>query len=469
MSSVHKQQSDAHSGSATPRGDALVRYVAGTPQRAFPPEVIESAKKAFLDFMGVSVGAFYEAPAVAVRKTVKTWGTQGKARIFLDETASPGVAAMVNGTMAHCMDYDDAHPGGAGHCSAMLCPAAMALAQQLGSSELDMLKAYVAGYEIATRLGGGLVEGVGRTVARRGFHPTPFFGAVGTAATAAVLMKLDERQIASALGAAATMASGLVASFGSDAKPFHTGQAAMNGIHAAQLAANGFQAATGLFELNDGLLDALVQDKGIRDIPPLDFDARWEMLRNAYKPYACCRATHASVQAARSLAPKVGSRAVKRVLVKVYKNALFVAGKMRPQTPLESKFSVPFTLAMGLRNYALAAPDFNDDTLKDQAVTRIVPVVECEVVDAFPHGESHLDVWMEDGEHLHAETKILIGHPDNPMTWDDMQAKFMALVRPVVGADRGADLYALMRGLDAPGALARVSAILGGQPLPQKA
>ena len=240
------------------------------------------------------------------------------------------------------------------------------------------------------------------------------------------------------------------------------------GIHAAQLASNGFKSATGLFELQGGLLDALVQDNGIRDIPPMDFDARWEVTLNAFKPYACCRATHASVQAARSLAKKIGKRKVARARVKLYKNALFVAGKMNPRTPLECKFSVPFTIAMGLRDYALAAPDFSYETLKDEAVTQIVPLIECEVVADQLQGESHLDVWLDDGGHLHADTEIVIGHPDNPMSWDDMHAKFIALVKPVIGLETGESLYTLVRNMDAPGSLARIFQILAGTPLPAR-
>jgi 2-methylcitrate dehydratase PrpD len=469
MAQAKSKEATNQSVASTPRGDAIARYVHGTATRQYPPEVIEAAKKNFVDFLGVAVGSYYEAPAMAVRKTALSWGATGKAQIFLDQQTTPALAGLVNGTMAHCMDYDDGHPGGAGHSSAPLCAATLALSGHLGLNERDTLAGYITGFEVMTRLGGGFVEGVGRNTARRGFHPTAIYGTSGVAAAAGALMKLSEQQAAYAMGVAATTAGGLVASFGSHSKPFHAGQAAMDGIHAAQLASNGFQSATHLFELEKGLLDAIIQDKQVKDIPPMEFDGKWEILGNAFKPYACCRATHASVQAARTLAAKIGDRKVKRVHAKLYKNALFVAGKMNPKSPLECKFSVPFTISMGLRNYALAAPDFSYDTLKDEAVTQIVPLVECEVVENQLQGEAHLDVWLEDGEHLHADTAIVIGHPDNPMSWDDMHAKFMALVKPVIGAEKGEQLYTIARNLDQPGSMAKLFAILGGKPLPPKA
>ena len=468
MEAATRKEAAGQSTSMTPRGDRIAQYVAATQQRKFPQEIIEAAKKTLVDFMGVAVGAYYEAPAVAVRKTALSWGAQGKAQMFLDRQTTPALAALVNATMAHCMDYDDGHLGGAGHSSAPLWGATLALAGHLDLNERDTLAGYITGFEVMARLGGGLVEGVGRNTARRGFHPTAIFGRAGVAAAASALMGLNEEQAAYAMGVAATTAGGLVASFGTHSKPFHGGIAALDGIMAAQLAANGFQSATHLFELEKGLLDAIIQDKQVKDIPPIDFDAKWEILFNAFKPYACCRATHASVQAARTLAGRIGKRKVKRVHVKLYKNALFVAGKMNPRTPLECKFSVPFCISMGLRNYAAAAPDFSEATLRDESVTQIVPLVECEVVDDQAQGESHLDVWMEDGEHLHADTEIVIGHPDNPMSWDDMHAKYSALVNPVIGAQKCEQLYALLRRFDTPGTLREVLTLLSESPLPPR-
>ena len=150
------------------------------------------------------------------------------------------------------------------------------------------------------------------------------------------------------MGVAATTAGGLLGSFGTHSKPFHAGKAGMDGILAAQLAASGFQAANTLYERDKGLLDALIQDRNV-EVPALDFGVQWEILGNGFKPFACCRATQASTQAARTLAERVGQRKIKRVHAKVHPNALVTAGKRDPRTPLEGKFSVPFCISLGLR------------------------------------------------------------------------------------------------------------------------
>lgn len=441
------------------RGQRIATYVAGAIERELPAPVIDAAKQALVDFVGVAIGAVDDAPVQPVRRVVESWGAQGNAQIFLGARTTPALAAFVNGTMAHAMDFDDTHPLGAGHISGPCWSAALALATHHGRSERETLAAFITGFEVMARLGTGGPAGVGRNLHRRGFHPTSVLGRAGAAAVASVLLKLDTQRVEYALGVAATTAAGLVGSFGTHAKPFHAGKAAMDGIMAAELAAEGFVAATHLFELEKGLLDSFIQNREV-DVPPLDFDERWEILRNGYKPFASCRATHASSEAAHRLAPLVTGKKVKRIRARVHPNALITAAKSDPRTPLEGKFSVPFCIAMSLRGSRLKASDFNPSRFSDRDVMDIVPTVELEGVDGQPQHEAHLDVWLESGEHLSADTALFLGHPDNPMTWEDTRAKFEGLVEPVLGASATATLYERLRGFDRPGALREVVSLL---------
>jgi 2-methylcitrate dehydratase PrpD len=441
------------------RGRAIAQYAAGALQRRFPPEVTKAAVIALVDYIGVAVGAVDEAPVRPVRDVAQEWDAHGRARIFLGPTTTPGLAALVNGTMAHAMDYDDAHQMGAGHISCPCWSAAIAVANQLGSTEQETLAAFITGFEVMARLGGGSVTGVGRNLHRRGLHPTSVMGRIGAAVVASVLMRLDERQIEYALGVAATTAGGLVGSFGTHSKPFHGGKAAMDGILAAQLAAHGFESATHLLELEKGLLDVIIQDRGV-DVPPLDFDARWEILRNGFKPYASCRGTHASIQAARKLAPRLVGKNVARVHAKVHPNAMVAAGKLNPRTPLECKFSVPFCIALGLRGYRVVATDFTAAVFADKAVTELMPRIEIEIVQDQPQYEAHIDVDLDGGERLHEDTSIVLGHADNPMSEEDFRGKFEGLVVPVLGAPKTAQLYTLLNDFGRAGNFATVMSLL---------
>jgi 2-methylcitrate dehydratase PrpD len=448
-------------GGAATRGDQLKRYIAGTRNRTLPPQIVEAAKQALLDYTGCAVGAASQNVANATRKTAEAWGGTGKAQIFLGGTTAPALAALVNGAMAHAMDYDDTHPGGAGHPSGPCWSTALALAQHHGYAETDAISGFVTGFEVMARLGGGGPPGVGRSLQRRGLHPTSVFGRTGAAASACAMMGHDEQKTAYALGIAATTAGGLVGSFGTDSKPFHAGKAAMDGILAAQLAGNGFVSATQLYELEKGLLDVFIQNREV-EVPPLDFDARWELLNNGFKPFAACRATQPSTQAARTLADKVAGKKIAKVKARVHPNALVTAGKRNPQTPLEGKFSVPFCISLGLRGYRAVYTDFTDATMQDRAVMDLVPLVELEAVDGQAPHSAFLDVQMEDGEVLHAKTDIVLGHPDNPMDWDALLDKFQGLTEPVLGAGKTQALYECIRSFETPGSLEKFATLVRG-------
>jgi 2-methylcitrate dehydratase PrpD len=293
---------------------------------------------------------------------------------------------------------------------------------------------------------------------KKGFHPTAVFGRVGAAGAACAMLGHDEKQIAHAMGIAATTAGGLLGSFGTHCKPFHAGKAAMDGILAAQLAAEGFEGATDLFELEHGLLAAFIQD-GQAEVPPLDFGQTWDLLRNGFKYFACCRATHSSTQAACTLADQVAGKKITRIVAHVHANALVTAAKRNPRTPFECKFSVPFCVALGLRGYKALMTDFTDATLQDAAVMALLPLVEMVAVDGQDSQTAHLDVYLEDGGHLQADTAITKGHPDNPMSWNDLFTKYRAMVEPHMGAQKAAELYEHLANFERPGSLEK-SAIL---------
>lgn len=450
------------------RSRQIADYATSALTREFPAEALAAAKLALIDVMGCAIGAWDEDCVRPVRRVVEGWSARGNAQIFLGGRTAPAFAALVNGTMAHAMDYDDSHQMGAGHISCVCGITALALAGHAAalaptgvsaSSEKDTLAAYITGFEVMARLAGGGPPGVGRSLHRRGLHPTSVFGRVGAAVVASVLMRLTPQQTEYAIGAAATTAGGLVGSFGTHSKPFHGGKAAMDGILAAELAKEGFQSATKLLELEKGLLDAFIQDRKV-EVPPMDF-SYWELKRNGFKPYASCRATHAAIQTSRKLAPLVAGRKITRVHARVHPNVVVVANQLKPQTPLEHKFSVRYCMAMGLTGYRLVASDFTDKLMQDAALKEIAAVTEVEVVPDQPQYEAHLDVYVEgDTKPLHADTNIVLGHADNPMSEEEVWGKFDGLVTPVLGAVKAKTLYGLLQKFETPGNLSRIIALV---------
>ena len=455
---MEERDGEDNHAAPNPRGRLLAQFVADAPSMAVPDRILERAKLALVDHVAVAVGALGEPAARGARALAENWKAPGRARLFLGPTTNPALAAFVNATAAHCLDFDDTHAAGAGHISAPVWATALAVAAERGLDEMAAVRGFLAGYEIMARLGHGGTRGIGKALQERGLHPTALNGVVGSAAAASALSGHDHATAAMALGLAASSAGGLVVSFGTDAKPYHAGRAAWNGILAADLAGRGLTASPAAFETGSGMVQAFIQD-GQVEIPPLSFE-HWELDQNGYKPYACCRAAHASILAAQTLHGQIGDRMIRRVRAQVHWSAQFTAGHTDPRTALEAKFSVAYCIAAALRGHALTLADFEAPVLWDPSLRRLMGVVEIEPVRDQPQAEAHLEVWCSDGLHLQHRTARFLGHPDNPMTPEQFEAKFLSLVVPALGTRAADRLFTALMHFERPGALQAVMELL---------
>lgn len=438
-----------HSNSAR-----LAAYIAGTRHRGFAPEILEESRKCLMDWTGVCLAGRDAQQARAVSAMVREWRTPGNALMFTGGTTTAALAALVNGTLSHCLDYDDTHIPTAVHVSGPVWATVLALGAQRECSEVIMLKAFVTGFQVAARLGD---DGVGVRLNNSGWHATATLGMLGAAAAACVVMDLDEQQIAHALGLAATQVGGLTASFGTMAKPFHPGKAAMDAIIAVQLAANGMQAAKHLFDGALGVVPTLLQDRAMDyRIPSLD--EGWEITRNSFKPYAACQLAHAAIDGAREAREHVDGRQIEKITAYVHPLAVKIAGVADPETPTEGKFSIGFCIALGLQGYAMTTQDFTPEQLADPRIRDITKRVRLIVEDGIERTATRLEFEMVDGECFTQNVEHAFGSMGNPMTGKDLDEKFMTIAGAVLGK-RAGELLEVMHGFDRPGSLSRLSAL----------
>jgi 2-methylcitrate dehydratase PrpD len=419
----------------------IARFIASLRERELPPDVLDTARHCLADWLGVALGATQEPAARVVQQTSAEWNSSGRATVLLGGSTAAPMAALCNGTLAHCLDFDDTYVKGITHVSAPVWAATAALGEELGASEHDMLIAFVAGFETAARAGYGL----GELVTARGWHGTGVFGRIGAAAAAAALLRLDEERCMHALGAAATQASGLTASFGTMAKPFHAGKAAMDGVIAAQLAAKGFRAAEGLLESNAGLDRALIQD-GSGSIRAADFSS-WEILQNSFKPYAACHLTHPIVDAAKEIRARRPD-AAQATLIRAQVGALAkqVTGDKSgtPATGLEGKFDLKYCVALALHGRTLSAVDFREPLRREPEVEATASRVEVEADSGYGFASARLQLGWKPGDTVAAEVPVAKGHPGNPISWSDMHDKFTGLIDERM-RERAEGLFARLR------------------------
>src|SRR5262245_44829905 len=285
----------------TPVMDALVDFVLGLETASLPPAVIEAANRSITDWFGTAVRGAAEPLAAALASVIAASGGSPQATVLGRGLRTSALhASLANGAQSHALDFDDTHLPSIVHGAAPVAPVVLAIGEWRHLSGADALGAFIAGFEVETRLGRVL----GRALADRGWHVTGVLGHFGAAAAAGRLLGLRPAQLAHAFGIAGTQAAGLEQSFGTMAKPLHPGKAAMNGLLAALLAREGFTGATAMLDGPTGLGATFL---GIADLAEAasDLGKRFEILSNSTKFYAACHLTHATIDAGRAIRARV--------------------------------------------------------------------------------------------------------------------------------------------------------------------
>ena len=416
-----------------------------------PTEVAEHAKHHALDVLGCGLAAHAEGVAGEGRTTMAELGGEPQATVIgLDARLPAANAAFANAMLCHGLDFDDTHSDSVSHVSVVVTPAVLAAGEALGADGRDVLTAIVAGNEITCRVGmaapGAFHE--------RGFHPTAICGIFGGVAAVSRLSGADPRTTASALGIAGSFASGLFAYLedGTPTKPMHPAWAA-HGVHvASRLATHGAIGPHSVLEGKFGLYHAFLgAEQGAIDITGqlADLGERWVTPRIAYKPFPVCHFMHGSLGAAgeaaagRSFAPEEIEEVVVQVPAAGVSLVLEPAPqKIAPRSEYEGKFSLQYSVASMLVRGHCSVADFTDEAIADPAVLAVAAKVRYETREyatypqAFPGATL---VRLADGTQLEADYPYQKGGPENPLSNDEVRAKFrenagLALAAPAVEA-----------------------------------
>lgn len=399
--------------------------------RPLGEQLEDAARRAFVDWLGVTVGGSRGAAASALIDGLGTEG--GASRIVGRGMAPASVAALVNGTSAHTLELDDIYAPGLFHPGAPIVSAALAAADQFDVPAGVLWRAIVTGYEIGCRVAADL--GPAHYVH---WHTTGTAGAVGAAAAAAEVRQADPARFAHALSLAATMAGGLQQTFRSDAmgKPLHAGAAAQAGVVAAAAAMGGVTGAADVLEGSAGLAAATGSMTS------------WSHSRAALarpfaveavtvKPYACCGHAFAAIDAALELrSDGVLGQDIGRLEVATYSTALTVAGIARPDTDAERRFSIPYLVAAALvtGRAGVTVEDPAHQPEIRRLAGRVQLMVDPVFDERFPSRRgARVTAVTQDGTRRAAEVPDRSGSPENPLTTPQIERKFLAACAPVIG------------------------------------
>lgn len=422
---VHRARTDLAAA------EVVAEWMAGTTPEGLPVAAIETARNLFMDVAGLCIAARRE-PYIAATLAASDRGglctALGHAGTF-----DAFSAALVNGTAAHGEDYDDTFEGGPVHSGAVIIPAMLAACEreQLGGERL--LVGIVTGVEFLCRL--SLVAPM--AAHKAGFHPTAVFGALAAAGAVAAALRLSPATIASAIGVAGSMASGIIEYLaeGTWTKRMHAGWAAQSGVRAALLARGGFQGPRTVLDGTHGFYRAFAPSRPADFGPLLDsLGSRWVMQTIAFKPYACGTMTQPFIDCAVALAESgVPATDITEIVCDVGEGTVHrlwepLATKHRPPTSYAAKFSTPFCMAVGFLDRKAGFAQFTEPRVHDRAVLDLASKIRYRINpdDEYPRNFSgHLRATLRDGSHREFRQPYMRGGAHAPLPAAALEAKFM--------------------------------------------
>jgi 2-methylcitrate dehydratase len=424
-------------------GRRMAKWVNDLKYEDLPDKTVHEVKRRVIDSIGASVGAFWSRPAKVARAkamaandpppAATVWGTK--------HHTPPDLAAFANGTMVRYLDYNDTYLNlESAHPSANI-PVAVAIAQTAGKSGKDVILATVIGYEIQCRL-------CDVASLRAGGWDNVTFGALSTALVAGKLWDLTEDQLEHALGLAGVCnittrktRTGQL----SDWKACAFANAARNGVFSADLTRRGMTGPPEIFEGPMGLMNQL----NIRGTTNLvlggdgDFMINKTYLKFWPAQYHCQSAIAAMLE----LRPHTEDKEIKDILIKSFEAAVSIIGsepeKLRPTTRETADHSMFYCCAAALLDGDVSITTFNKDRLTDPKLLELVDktriVYDAEINKGYPKGiPNDITITCTDGTRFNKRVDFPRGHVENPMTDDELIAKFRGLAHGLI-TDKSAE------------------------------
>jgi 2-methylcitrate dehydratase PrpD len=417
----------------------LARHVLATPFEALDPTVIQSAQRSIADAVAVTLATGrFGGECNAYVELARDSGRGACTVIGRGFSASPVMAAFANGAMAHVLDFEDTHDETMMHPHAAVIPAALAAAELRGGvSGKDLLAAIVLGADISCRIARGVVA----DPSAGHWYLLPMIAAYGAAAAAGRVLGLGQEQLIDAFSLAASQATysaQLRRSPESHLRGVRDAYAAGAGVTGVLLAGKGargyeqpLEGASGFFQMHgqQGWSEERVLDR-------LGADYLGALV--SFKPWPCCRGTHAHIAAAMHLMRTDGISAadvksVHAVIAPIWQMLCEPpAQKREPRTEIDAKFSLPFTVGLALVRGAVRLEDFGEPAVSDPAILAIAAKLTWEVNPAWTFRDATagtLVIETHDGRNLRHQVTTPPGHPENPLKAEETREKLLACAK----------------------------------------
>ena len=430
-------------------------------------DILQDARRRATDIIGIALAGSGMEPARIVGRVIESWGGKEQAGVVGREQRFPTAsAALLNGTLAHALDFDDTHLPSVLHPSAAVIPASLAAGEAVRASGSQVLAAVAAGDELVVRVGmAGYDPELGNSIFfEKGLHATSIAGTLGAALAAAMVYGLNEEQIGHAVAISASMGAGLIEAnrTGGTVKRVHCGWAAHAGVVAAELARQDLTGPPTVFEGRFGFLRAFLDDKADAEALTRGLGKEWELLRIFFKPYPANHFTHAGIDAAIKLRndglqlEEIEEIELGAATAPLRTIAQPEEEKARPKTGYAAQFSGPFTVATALvggGGLGISLEDLTDEDVTDPVKLDLASRVRCfadeECNRIFPNQfPAVLRVRLKSGEVREARISHNRGGPENPLSDEELEVKFRINAERALPKERAEQLRTVLQSLD---------------------
>jgi 2-methylcitrate dehydratase PrpD len=399
-----------------------------------PSQAIEAAKKDILDTLGVAVAGSSVPGGKEIMGFVRAWGRKEESTVIMQSHRAPCCyAALVNGTMAHALDFDDAYESAILHAGVTVIPAAFAVAERIGKvTGKDFIAAVTSGIDTVCRLG----DASNKNPSELGFMYTSLYGIFGAAAAAGKLLGLDERQMVNAFGIAYSQAAGNFQCIidGALSKRLQAGFATSAGLISALMAGEGLTGSKDSFEGEKGLYPLYNQGDYNPKHLTAELGKHFAAVDLTFKPYPCCRNCHPFIDATLALAVEhdIVADNVGEISVRCGEVAISLCEpidvKRKPRVLVDAQFSIPWVVATTLVKRKVTLEDFTPEAITNPEVLQVASKVNAEVdpqMETRGTSPALVEIRMKDTNVTHSRREdIAKGHPQKPMSWGELCDKF---------------------------------------------
>jgi 2-methylcitrate dehydratase PrpD len=409
----------------------LVEKIVETSYEDLSDRVILHGKKSLLNWLGVTIGAIGHKSIDIMLQVVRGLQSAPQATILGRRLKTDLLfATLINGTSSHVFDFDDTHLETIHHPSGPVAPVVFALGETRNLPPRELLRSFILGCEVELRIS----KAVYPSHYDLGYHITPTAGVFGATAAAGLLLGLDKKRLAMALGIAGSQSAGLREMFGTMTKPFHVGKAAQNGLLAALLAEQGFTSSEQVLEAKRGFANVMAPSHDLSNVLKY-WGEVYEFEKNAFKPYACGIVLHPAIDACKKLGRICPPGEVDEIVLRVNPYVLELTCKREPKTGLEGKFSIYHSGAIAFLEQDASEDMYSDEKVKDERIVSFRQKIKPIVDENISEEKAEAMLRKKDGSTYVVKIEHATGSLENPMTQEMLNNKFRKLCLPFIGPD----------------------------------